>query len=103
MDKVCPKCKELKDTSLFYKATRQKSGVQVYCKQCQDSYDREARERRKKHGPSIQRDAKICRLCNNKKPISQFGRRTSSADGHLSYCKLCWTEYVKKAKKKMIQ
>lgn len=103
MNRVCPKCKESKDLSLFYKASRLKSGVQVYCKECQNSADKIARQRRREQGPTIHRDAKICCQCNNKKPISQFGVRRDSPDGHLSYCKPCWTDYVKKAKKRMVQ
>jgi hypothetical protein len=100
MYKKCPRCEEIKDFSMFYKSKRLKQGVQSYCKQCHTELDNLARQRRIDHGPTIFRDSKICKICNNKKPISQFGLRTNSADGKLSYCKPCWTEYVKKAKKK---
>jgi hypothetical protein len=100
MSKKCPRCEQIKDFSMFYKSKRLKQGVQSYCKQCHTELDNLARQRRIDHGPTIIRDSKICKICNNKKPISQFGLRTNSADGKLSYCKPCWTEYVKKAKKK---
>jgi hypothetical protein len=100
MYKKCPRCEEIKEFSMFYKSKKLKDGIQSYCKKCHDSLDAATRIRRMKSGPTIFRDSKICKICNNKKPISQFGKRTNSADGKLSYCKPCWTEYVKRAKKK---
>lgn len=98
MHKKCPRCNETKDLSMFYKSSRLKHGVQTYCKECQNDLDQIARQRRIDNGPTIIRHSKVCKICNNKKPISQFGTRTNSADGKLSYCKPCWTIYVKKAK-----
>lgn len=102
MFKHCPRCDQIKDLSLFYKSGTLKMGVQVYCKECQNATDKKAREHRKTHGPTVYRDSKICNICKNKKPISQFGKRSDAADGKLSYCKPCWNEYVKRAQRKMI-
>jgi hypothetical protein len=99
--RYCPKCQEIKLLDDYFKLTRSKQGVQGYCKACQKDMDKIARVRRKNNGPTIIRDSKECQACHNRKPIGQFGIRRDSADGHLSYCKPCWTEYVKKAKKKI--
>ena len=103
MTKKCPRCNEVKNTEEYYKLKSAKNGLQVYCKTCQNSLDVESTKRRKAKGPTIIRDSKECQLCHNKKPIGQFGVRRSSADGHLSYCKPCWTEYVKRAKARQIK
>lgn len=100
MLKTCPKCKQDKDTEDFYKLKKSKTGYQAYCKKCQNESDAKIRESRKTNGPTIIRDSKECQMCHNKKPISQFGLRKDSADWHLSYCKPCWTSYVKIAQKK---
>ena len=46
---------------------------------------------------------KVCRVCNQKKPISEFHKRNDSIDGHYNKCKKCNYEYHKdymKRKKK---
>lgn len=100
MTKTCPKCNEIKDGEDYYKSKTSKTGLQVYCKKCQNELDAKASKRRKASGPTIIRQSKECQICHNKKPIGQFGIRRSSADGHLSYCKPCWIIYVKKAQAK---
>jgi hypothetical protein len=98
MTKYCARCKQDKTTDNFYKMSNVKSGLQSYCKQCQNELDKITRAKRRLSGPTVIREDKVCQICNSRKPISQFGIRRDSADGHLSYCKPCWTEYVKKAK-----
>jgi hypothetical protein len=98
--KFCPKCKEKKELDKFYVNRGTKRGCQSYCISCHKTSSKESTEKRKIIGPTVIRNAKICKLCNEKKPISQFGIRRNVPDGHLSYCKPCWTVYVQKAKKK---
>lgn len=96
--KRCPRCELIKPLDEYFKLARSKQGVQGYCKNCQKEQDKIARDNRKLNGPSIIRNSKECQICHNVKPIGQFGIRRDNSDGHLSYCKPCWTEYVKKAK-----
>lgn len=102
--KKCSRCKEDKPKAEFYVNNSMSDGLQGYCKECCHIVDRETRRRRKEHyeehGPSIIRDSKVCATCKMKKPISQFGKRVDSPDGKLSYCKPCWSDYVRKAQAK---
>jgi hypothetical protein len=97
----CPTCKETKPLTEYFKSVTTKTGVQGYCKKCQTVVDRKMRERRKLEGPTIIRQSKVCQICNNTKPVSQFGVRRDAADGLMSYCKPCWTIYVKNAQRKI--
>lgn len=100
MHKLCKTCNTNKSVDLFYKRTGVKGGLQYSCIDCQNKGDRYRREKRKITGPVIFPNDKICYKCKEKKPISQFGKKTNSLDGHLSYCKPCWTAYVKRAQSK---
>ena len=97
MTKKCSKCKETKDLNLFYKSNTVKGGYQGYCKECHLAFNYENVARLRLSGPTVHLDSKVCRGCNNRKPISQFGVKTGVADGKLPYCKPCWRDYVKKA------
>lgn len=102
MEKICARCKVVKTSGDFYKKSLAKDGLQTECISCQKIKDVEYRQNRRLHGPSLIKESKVCQLCFNKKPISQFGKRSDSADGHLSYCKPCWTAYVKRAQRKRV-
>lgn len=101
--KFCKNCQLDKPVSEYWKWKNAKDGLQRLCIECQKKIDKNRREVRKKEPALIHRDSKTCRMCNQTKPISQFGKRTQLADKHLSYCKPCWRAYVAKAKKKMVQ
>jgi len=98
--KHCHSCKTDKPVSEYYKRPDRKDGLQVYCIECQKQMGKKNREHRKDIGPIITIDKKTCRTCNTTKPISQFGKKTQSLDGHLPYCKPCWVIYVNKAQMK---
>jgi hypothetical protein len=102
--KKCPKCKEAKDRLEFYTAKHTKDRLSVYCKICQNARDKKCREDRKKKGPGIIISEKRCRKCNETKPVQQFPIKRDAYDGYVSYCKICWSTYVKNAiKKKLTQ
>lgn len=96
--KQCTRCKETLPHDAYYVSRASKDGFQTWCKKCQLEVNRLNIEHREKYGPSIIRDAKVCRICNTKKPANQFTKKTSSADGLQSYCRPCWVSYVQKAK-----
>ena len=96
----CPNCKEEKSKFEFHKSSTVKRGFQYYCKPCQNKMSEERRKKRIANGPTIIRDSKVCPRCNNLKPISQFGKYKSSADGHVSYCKPCWVIITQNAQRK---
>lgn len=100
--KVCTKCNIEKESTEFHKRSGSKDSLQSWCKICLRADNRRMEAFRYRNGPTIIRDAKVCQRCMNKKPISQFPKKRSSADGYASYCKPCWvikiTQYQKKAK-----
>jgi hypothetical protein len=100
MFKVCVKCEISKNVSEFYKETKNESGYQSYCKVCSKNANNKNRNRLLASGPTRQIDHKECRSCHSIKPISQFGLKRGTIDGHLPYCKPCWVIYVRKAQKR---
>jgi len=88
--KYCSKCEETKENVEFHKRSSSIDGLQAWCKICLRADNRRMEAFRYKNGPTIKRDAKTCQRCNNIKPVSQFPRKNSSADGFASYCKPCW-------------
>jgi hypothetical protein len=100
MNKLCIKCNISKHVDDFHKSSKLSDGRQTYCKSCLNAMNKVKYDERMVNGPTIHRDSKTCAKCKDKKPISQFGKRSGSPDGHLSYCKPCWTNMTKKAKAK---
>jgi len=96
----CPSCKELKPESEYHRSSTVKRGFQYYCKPCQNTKSEAKRQDRIRNGPTVIRTSKVCAKCNNQKPISQFGKYKSAADGHVSYCKPCWVKITQKAQAK---
>jgi hypothetical protein len=96
--RICSKCNIAKDLDGFHKSAR--TTYQSYCKLCQRTANKRNRDLRIASGPTLTVEHKACRICNSIKPISQFGLKRGSRDGHLPYCKPCWIDYVEKAKKR---
>mgnify|MGYP003347876773 CR=1 FL=1 len=90
--KKCNKCHIEKDSSEFYKHKSSKDRLQASCIVCQSAYSRGYMRARKDAEQSVVVDAKVCKDCGLKKPISQFGKRSTSLDKHLDYCKPCWRD-----------
>lgn len=99
-EKFCPRCKTFKAPEQYARSSYTSHGLQTYCRACCSLFDKEKVARRKVNGPTITRDSKVCAKCKNEKPISQFGKRTSSADGKMPYCKPCWLQITKLAQKR---
>lgn len=98
--KECSKCNIYLPMFEFYSNDAYRDGYYPVCKECHRDWFKEYTKRIKENGPHIHKDAKVCAKCKDKKPISQFGVRRSSPDGHMSYCKPCWRAISYKAKKK---
>ena len=96
-DKFCPRCKTFKAPNEYAKSSYTSHGLQTYCRACCALFEKEKIQRRKLTGPTVIRQSKVCARCKTEKPISQFGKRTSSADGKLPYCKPCWIAITKAA------
>jgi hypothetical protein len=88
--KLCKNCGVSKEYTEFHKRSKSKDGLQAWCKVCLLADNRRMDKIRYKNGPTIIRDAKVCQRCMTKKPVSQFPKKGSSADGYAPYCKPCW-------------
>src|SRR6056297_155726 len=54
----------------------------------------------KKKTKLIQEEYKFCSKCEERKPLSMFGKRSESPDGKQSYCKACMKKYVENKRSK---
>jgi hypothetical protein len=91
----------LKPQDQFYKVYKNYDITRYDCKECCNIRYKKYVEKVKSSPAKITRTSKICQICKNEKPISQFGKANAKPDKHLSYCKPCWLVYVNKAKEKL--
>ena len=90
--KKCNKCHIEKEPHEFYRHKSSKDRLQASCKVCQNARMKVYMASRRDAEASVLVDAKVCRDCGLKKPISQFGKKSTSLDKHLEYCKPCWRD-----------
>lgn len=50
-------------------------------------------KRQRPHHVEIIKDWKICKKCDEIKHISEFGKNSTMADGHINTCKKCISNY----------
>lgn len=102
--KKCSKCEHIKDSSEFNKSNKNhKDGLFPHCKACQSTYYKAYNAARKAAGPRVTYQYKICRDCGLERPISQFGKKSTSLDKHNIYCKPCWRKRSLAAIRRMKQ
>lgn len=99
--KKCNKCHIEKEANEFYKHKSSKDRLQATCKVCQSAHSKAYMRSRSNADQTVQVDAKVCLDCGLKKPISQFGKKSTSLDKHLSYCKPCWRDRSLEAMRKV--
>lgn len=101
--KVCARCKEEKPRTDFNKSKRHRDGLGSYCRRCRREYaqnrhllakdpgNAEARAYFEQYLRSdlSTRTQKRCGRCGEEKPVSEFNRMSSSADGRQGYCRRC--------------
>lgn len=88
--KICTQCKEQKAWEEFYKDSSTADKKCHRCKTCQKMYYKGYNAARKAAEAQTVPNSKICRDCNLEKPISQFGKKSTSLDKHQIYCNPCW-------------
>ena len=106
--KFCPKCKEKKLKSDFYKNKHTKDGFGGYCKSCQDEFVKKSKfkkmigeipktiEKTKIEVKEIDTKTKICTKCKKEKHISMFTKNTQTKDGLNYYCGSCTKKLSRK-------
>ena len=115
--KVCSKCGQEKPVTEFYKRKDSKDGYTGVCKFCKDKskqcikkcqycgdefianyknakYCEVCRYEPLKNKTEIIDGVKfkICKSCNNKKPLSDFFKNKTKSDGYENLCKTCRTK-----------
>ena len=85
--KICTKCNEEKELSLFSKCRTTKDGLQYWCKNCKTTA---------KPKEILPEGRKRCTKCNKVKLVTEFTQlKTGSKDGYTSQCKNCIKKYQK--------
>lgn len=95
--KTCQKCKENKDFSQFRVNKNNKSGYASYCYDCARAYSKEYHKKRYNTKYPTEKtvgDTRICTLCNEYKPFSEFKHKK------YSWCNICQKEYDRKRNEK---
>jgi len=97
-EKFCPKCREVKPASGFYKSVHRNDGLSSYCRSCQitDAKDRYSPHPRWKPPEGT----KWCPGCESIKPLEEFGTNRSSYDGKQNHCKACCVVRVTASRRK---
>ena len=88
--KTCTVCGQSKSYSEFSKDNRTPDTYSYRCKSCQNAYYKIYNASRKAADAKVVVQSKVCRACGLEKPISQFGKKSTSLDKHQIYCKPCW-------------
>jgi RNase P subunit RPR2 len=90
--KSCSVCKEEKSLEHFYKDSSTADKKSNRCKSCQSAYYKGYNASRKTAKARYDVKSKVCRDCGLEKPISQFGKKSTSLDKHQIYCNPCWRQ-----------
>jgi hypothetical protein len=84
MNKICKKCKQIKDICEFYKHANYQDGFLPKCKSCVREYDKTLTSKVR-----IIPNTKKCCRCKQNKEYKEFHPRPRNSDGLRSECKTC--------------
>lgn len=112
--KRCSHCGRVLPVSSFSRSSKNKDGLQCWCKDCQRACSRSSSRRAcgSRSTPSVSslsgdalgllskadmraQNIKLCARCQTVKPLSAFSPVKRSFDGHDSWCKSCRNSYQK--------
>lgn len=112
--KRCSHCGRVLPVSSFSRSSKNKDGLQCWCKDCQRACSRSSSRRAcgSRSTPSVSKlsgdalgllskadmraqNIKLCARCQTVKPLSAFSPVKRSFDGHDSWCKSCRNSYQK--------
>lgn len=89
MTKTCAKCDKAKKLSNFTKNINSKDGLQVWCKKCKATYDKNRKLEKRKLKPITITSTKKCSKCKHPKSLLSFSKDKSKKDGLQTWCKKC--------------
>lgn len=112
--KRCSRCGRVLPVSSFSRSSKNKDGLQCWCKDCQRACHCSSSRRAcgSRSTPSVSKlsgdalgllsmadmraqNIKFCVRCQTVNPLSAFSPVKRSFDGHDSWCKSCWNSYQK--------
>ena len=112
--KRCSRCGRVLPVSSFSRSSKNKDGLQCWCKDCQRACHCSSSRRAcgSRSTPSVSKlsgdalgllsmadmraqNIKFCVRCQTVKPLSAFSPVKRSSDGHSSWCKSCRNSYQK--------
>lgn len=111
--KRCSHCGRVLPVSSFSRSSKNKDGLQCWCKDCQRACNRSSSRRAcgSRSTPSVSslsgdalgllsradmraQNIKLCARCQTVKPLSEFSPDPRNRDGHKGWCKSCCTSYA---------
>lgn len=111
--KRCSHCGRVLPVSSFSRSSKNKDGLQCWCKDCQRACSRSSSRRAcgSRSTPSVSslsgdalgllskadmraQNIKLCARCQTVKPLSEFSPDLRNRDGHKGWCKSCCASYA---------
>lgn len=91
--KRCTKCDVWKSVDLFGKSNKDRSGYVSWCKECvsvvvKANY-RKNKGNLKTYKIALYEGTKVCRRCDEEKPIDHYAKAVSNKDGRTNFCRAC--------------
>src|SRR3972149_1013198 len=96
--KKCASCKEDKPLSEFHSCPSKSDGRHSWCKACYNAWRKEKKRaaRLAKYDQwTFNNEGKVCPMCGQRKPLSEYYKNKAREHGVNSYCKQCNNERVK--------
>ncbi|MCT7352744.1 endonuclease VII domain-containing protein [Streptomyces sp. 15-116A] len=90
--KKCSACQEILPASAFARNGSRPDGLQANCRECAAEYYRrrqEARGRTVREKVDVPDGHKLCRMCGEIKPHSEWHRNATASDGLSTRCRAC--------------
>ena len=92
MLRKCTKCNKELDINCFNINRSRKDGLTTWCKECQNEYNKNRKNKYKKVGITT----KICSKCKQELPIEKFSKNNCNNDGYETQCKRCKQKQLEK-------
>lgn len=91
--KICSRCKQEKQISMFQKDKEKYLGVRCECKECASNskkiYTEKVRQENKLQISKYQNNEKQCSMCKKVKTLDNFEKHIARHGGYTAFCKDC--------------